>query len=95
MSMSSELRCVSFRRRFGPLLVYTATSDAKINNIIENNDDDQFANGQVSCDFRVNSDATESETQLDADNAIEQCPDVTPEEFPAPIGKLLGLMIHK
>jgi hypothetical protein len=23
----------------------------------------------------------------------EQCPDVAPEEFPAPIGKLLGLMI--
>jgi uncharacterized protein (TIGR00369 family) len=64
-----------------------------MNNIIENNDDHQFANGQVSCDLRVNSDATESETQLDADNAIEQCPDVAPEEFPAPIGKLLGLMI--
>jgi uncharacterized protein (TIGR00369 family) len=63
-----------------------------MNNIIENNDG-QFANGQISCDLRVNSDATESETQLDADNAIEQCPEVAPEEFPAPIGKLLGLMI--
>ena len=59
---------------------------------IENNDD-RFANGQVSCDLRGNSDARESETQLDAVNAIEQCPDVAPEEFPAPIGKLLGLMI--
>jgi acyl-coenzyme A thioesterase PaaI-like protein len=64
-----------------------------MNNIIENNDDHQFANGQVSCDLRVNSDATESETQLDANNAIEQRPDVAPEEFPAPIGKLLGLII--
>src|SRR6266436_8059407 len=59
---------------------------------IENNDA-RFANGQVSCDLRGNSDARESETQLDAVNVIEQCPDVAPEEFPAPIGKLLGLMI--
>jgi len=59
---------------------------------IENNDD-QFANRQVSCDLRGNSDPTESETQLDAVNVIEQCPDVAPEEFPAPIGKLLGLMV--
>jgi uncharacterized protein (TIGR00369 family) len=44
-----------------------------MNNFIENNDD-QFANGQVSCDLRGNSDAA-------------------PEEFPAPIGKLLGLTI--
>jgi uncharacterized protein (TIGR00369 family) len=64
-----------------------------MNDIIEVSDEDQFANGQVSCDLRVNSDATESETQLGADNAIEQCPDVASEEFPAPIGKLLGLMI--
>ena len=47
-----------------------------MNNIIENNDD-QFANGQVSCDLRGNSDLGES----------------SPEEFPAPIGKLLGLTI--
>src|SRR6266478_1027113 len=59
---------------------------------IENNDD-QFANRQVRCDLRGNSDATKSETQLDAVNAIEQCPDVAPEESPAPIGKLMGLMI--
>jgi len=63
-----------------------------MNNLIENNDD-QFANGQVSCELRGNSDATESETQLDAVNVIEQRPDVASEEFPAPIGKLLGLMI--
>jgi uncharacterized protein (TIGR00369 family) len=63
-----------------------------MNNSIENNEG-QFANGQVSCDLRRNSDAAESETQLDAVNVIEQGPDVAPEEFPAPIGKLLGLMI--
>jgi uncharacterized protein (TIGR00369 family) len=63
-----------------------------MNNIIENKDD-QFANGQVSRDLRVNSDATEPETQLDAVNVIEQPSDVAPEEFPAPIGKLLGLTI--
>ena len=51
-----------------------------MNNNIENNED-QFANGHVSCDLRGNSDAEESETQLD------------PEEFPAPIGELLGLRI--
>jgi uncharacterized protein (TIGR00369 family) len=77
---------------FGPMFVYTITSDRKMNNIIENNDD-RFANSQVSCDLRGNSDAPESETQLDAVNVVEQYPDVAPEEFPAPIGKLLGLMI--
>jgi uncharacterized protein (TIGR00369 family) len=61
-------------------------------NFIENNDD-QIANGQVCCDLRDNSDATESETQLEAANVIEPCLDMAPEEFPAPIGKLLGLMI--
>jgi hypothetical protein len=39
-----------------------------MNNIIENNDE-QFANSQGDRDLRVNSDATESETQLDAANA--------------------------
>lgn len=63
-----------------------------MNNFIENNED-QFANGQVSCDLRGKSDPAESETQLDATNAIEKGADVAPEEFPAPIGKLLGLMI--
>jgi uncharacterized protein (TIGR00369 family) len=56
-------------------------------NIVENNDG-QFANGQVSCDLRGNSDTAESETQFDAAKVIERC-----EEFPAPIGKLLGLTI--
>ena len=63
-----------------------------MNNFIENNED-QFANGQVSRDLRGNSDAAESETQLDGAKVIEKCPEVAPEEFPAPIGKLLGLMI--
>jgi uncharacterized protein (TIGR00369 family) len=61
-------------------------------NTVENNED-QFANRQVSRDLRVNSDATEPETQLDAANGIEQFRAVAPGEFPAPIGKLLGLMI--
>jgi hypothetical protein len=36
---------------FGSTLVYTRTSGRKMNNFIENNDD-QFANGQVSRDLR-------------------------------------------
>ena len=64
-----------------------------MNSIIQHCDQDQFANGQSSRDLRVNSDATEPETQLDVVNAIEQYPGVAPEEFPAPIGKLLGLTI--
>jgi uncharacterized protein (TIGR00369 family) len=61
-----------------------------MNNFIENKDD-QFAKGQVSRDLRGNLDAAASETQLDAVN--KQGPDAAPEEFPAPIGKLLGLTI--
>ena len=76
---------------FGSTLVYTRTSGRKMNNFFENNDD-QFANGQVSSDLRGNSDAAESETQLDAVN-VGKGPDAAPEEFPAPIGKLLGLTI--
>jgi uncharacterized protein (TIGR00369 family) len=63
-----------------------------MNNFIEDNKD-QFANGQVTYDLRGNSDAAKSETQLDAVNILERRPDVAPEEFPAPIGKLLGLTI--
>jgi uncharacterized protein (TIGR00369 family) len=67
-------------------------------NIIQNSDQEQFANGQSRRDLRVDSDANEPESQLDvanADvaNAMERCPSVASEEFPAPIGKLLGLMI--
>jgi uncharacterized protein (TIGR00369 family) len=63
-----------------------------MNSFIENNDD-QFANGQVGGDLRGNSDATESEAQLDPVNVVQQYQNPAPEEFPAPIGKFLGLMI--
>ena len=63
-----------------------------MNNSIENNED-QFANGQVSSDLRDNSGAAEFETQLDAAKGIEQGAEVSTEEFSAPIGKLLGLTI--
>ena len=46
-----------------------------MNNSIENNQN-QFANGQVSRDLRADSN-----------------PNSAPEEFPAPIGKLLGLKV--
>ena len=64
-----------------------------MDNIIENSDLDQFANRQSICDLRVNWDAAKSQTQLDAVNAVEQRPGLAVGEFPAPIGKLLGLMI--
>jgi uncharacterized protein (TIGR00369 family) len=63
-----------------------------MNNIIQNCHQAQFANGQSSRDLRVNLDVMEPETQLDVD-ATEQRPDVDPEEFPAPFGKLLGLKL--
>ena len=63
-----------------------------MNNFIENAEE-QFANGQASCGLRGNSDTAEPKTQLDAAKVVEQCPEVAPEEFPAPIGKLLGLTI--
>jgi len=36
-----------------------------MSNIIEDNDEGQFANGQGCRDLRISSDATEPETQLD------------------------------
>jgi hypothetical protein len=63
-----------------------------MNNIIENKEQ-QFANGQVCRNLGVNSEATEPEAEFEAMNVIEQRLDVAAEEFPAPIGKLLGLMI--
>jgi uncharacterized protein (TIGR00369 family) len=54
--------------------------------IIEKCDQDQFANGQSNGDLRVKSEVTEP-------NATEQRPSSGPEEFPAPIGKLLGLKL--
>jgi uncharacterized protein (TIGR00369 family) len=62
-----------------------------MNNFIENNHD-QFANGQVSRDSRGNSDTADAKTQLDPVNVVEH-PNAAAEEFPAPIGKLLGLTI--
>jgi uncharacterized protein (TIGR00369 family) len=61
-------------------------------NIIENCDSDEFANGQSSRDLRVNSDLIEPETQRDVKPA-EQPLGIVPGEFPAPIGKLLGLKL--
>jgi len=46
-----------------------------MNNIIKDNDKDQFANGQISRDLRANWGGTEPQTRLDAVNVIEQCPD--------------------
>ena len=50
----------------GLTLVYASTNGREMNNIIEDNGEDQFANGQSSRSLRVNSDATEPQIQLDA-----------------------------
>jgi hypothetical protein len=42
-----------------------------MNNFSENNEE-QFANGQVNCDLGGSSDPAESETQFDAANVIEK-----------------------
>ena len=55
-----------------------------MNDIIHNDNKRQFANGQISRDLRANWGGMEPQTRLDAVNAIEQCPDVAPEEFSAP-----------
>ena len=47
-------------------LVCASTNGREMNNIIEDNGEDQFANGQSSRSLRVNSDATEPQIQLDA-----------------------------
>lgn len=44
--------------------------------------------------MRVYSDVTEPQTLLDA-NATEQCRGAKPEEFPAAIGKVLGLKLSQ
>jgi uncharacterized protein (TIGR00369 family) len=59
-----------------------------MSNPIENNDG-QFAKGQVNRDLLINS---EQKTQFDV-NATEQRTDMEPEQFPAPVGKLLGLKL--
>jgi uncharacterized protein (TIGR00369 family) len=63
-----------------------------MNNGVHTCDRDQFANGQSSRDLRVNSNIMKPETQLDV-NPTGPCPEAGPEEFPAPIGKLLGLKL--
>ena len=60
--------------------------------IIEKYDQDQFANGQSSCDLRVNFDLMKPEAERYGE-APEQHPGIGPEEFPAPIGRLLGLKL--
>jgi uncharacterized protein (TIGR00369 family) len=74
-----EVRPWNFRR-----------SGKTMKNFIENNQD-QIANGQVRRDLRVNSDGTAPETLLDPVNVAEHYPNAAPEEFPAPIGKLLTI----
>jgi uncharacterized protein (TIGR00369 family) len=60
--------------------------------IIENCAQHQFANSQSGRDLRVNSDLVEPESQRDLE-AREPQPGTGPEEFPAPIGKFLGLKL--
>jgi uncharacterized protein (TIGR00369 family) len=60
--------------------------------IIQQDGQDQLANGQSSRDFRVKSDVKGLEIQFDV-NAAAASSDVGLEEFPAPIGKLLGLKL--
>jgi uncharacterized protein (TIGR00369 family) len=60
--------------------------------IIQQDGQDQLANGQSSRDFRVKSDVKGLEIQFDV-NAAAASSDVGLEEFPAPIGKLLGLRL--
>jgi uncharacterized protein (TIGR00369 family) len=62
--------------------------EKNMSNSIENNDS-QFANGQSNRDLPINS---EAKTQLDL-ITTQQSPDTKPEQFPAPIGKLLGLRL--
>lgn len=54
-----------------------------MNNFVESNDD-RFANGQVNRDLRGNSDGAQAETKLEVTDA---------HQFPAPIGRLLGLRL--
>jgi hypothetical protein len=69
----------------GLILVCTRASGREVNNFNENNEE-QFANGQVNCDCEATRTPTESATQLDTANVIEKGAKVATEE-------LLGLMI--
>ena len=54
-----------------------------MNEIIHSKHEDQFANGQISRDLRINSGAKRLQTRVEAVNVIEHCPDVAREEFSA------------
>ena len=62
-----------------------------MNTFVKNNKD-QFANGPSQLRFARQFGAADAETQLDPVSVVEH-PNAAPEEFPAPIGKLLGLTI--
>jgi uncharacterized protein (TIGR00369 family) len=76
----------------GLTLVYTSYQAERKMSIIEKCDQDQFAIGESNCDLRVNLDLTKPETECDVE-ATERQPGARPEEFPAAIGKLLGLKL--
>ena len=74
-----------------------------MNNIIEDNGEDQFANGQRSRSLRVNSDATEPQIQLDAgpttlEEFINQAPEglrlTTKEKSMAKLEGKIALITH-
>jgi hypothetical protein len=66
------------RELLGPSLVYASTRSKEMKNFIEDNEEDQFANGQSCRDLLANSGAAEPRTQLDAVNVIERCPKCDP-----------------
>ena len=55
ISVRETLSTVGIGNYFGPNLVYTNIALEKMNNIIGNNGEVQFANGQISRDLRVSS----------------------------------------
>jgi uncharacterized protein (TIGR00369 family) len=59
---------------------------------IQNGIQDQLTDGRSRHDFRNNSDLSVSNSRLD-ENATAPLSGVASEEFPAPIGKLLGLKL--
>jgi uncharacterized protein (TIGR00369 family) len=61
-------------------------------NEFQNGIQDQLADGQSRHDFGNNSDLSESNSRLDGNDTVPRS-SVAPEEFPAPIAKLLGLKL--
>src|SRR5277367_1684221 len=53
--MPTQRHGSKWRKFLGPNLVYTSVRAGKMNNIIGNNGEVQFANGQISRDLRVSS----------------------------------------